>query len=259
MSEFSSSLKMSTRNGKTFVNPPMSARELRLRKQEAAKERAAAAAKAAESSSQAVAALSALEESFVPPILPPVHAIVPAAKTNPVLQTTKPTKKKPKSKKPKPKKPKKLTVTKRFPYGIPEPMVKSFNDFFEETSRVDFTNSDTRDSGLLTVGSVHKVYRAWCDKNNRTYCPERTSKQWNRAPFVVNAKRIDKMPPFRMLMFAKLDRMPKRSKDVFSATNTAWRRHKKTYGGHPYYQGLKYKDSFTPTVKYTRKKESRKV
>ena len=251
---------MSTRNGKTFVNPPMSARELRLRKQEAAKERAAAAAKAAESSSQAVAALSALEESFVPPILPPVHAIVPAAKTNPVLQTTKPTKKKPKSKKPKPKKkPKKLTVTKRFPYGIPEPMVKSFNDFFEETSRVDFTNSDTRDSGLLTVGSVHKVYRAWCDKNNRTYCPERTSKQWNRAPFVVNAKRIDKMPPFRMLMFAKLDRMPKRSKDVFSATETAWRRHKKTYGGHPFYQGLQWKDSFTPTVKYTRKKESRKV
>ena len=250
---------MSTRNGKTFVNPPMSARELRLRKQLAAKERAEAAAKAAESSSQAVAALSALEESFVPPILPPVHAIVPAAKTNPVLQTTKPTKKKPKSKKPKPKKPKKLTVTRRFPYGIPEPMVKSFNDFFEETSRVDFTNSDTRDSGLLTVGSVHKVYRAWCDKNNRTYCPERTSKQWNRAPFVVNAKRIDKMPPFRMLMFAKLDRMPKRSKDVFSATETAWRRHKKTYGGHPFYQGLQWKDSFTPTVKYTRKKESRKV
>ena len=252
---------MPTRNGKSFVNPPISERELRLRKKQAAKERAEAA-----SSSQAVSALAALEEPFIPPILPPVHAMLPKStkpkkpkkpkKPQPPKKKPQPPKKKPK----KPKKPKKLPkVVKRFPYGIPEPMVKSFNDFFQETCRIDFTNSGTRDTGLLTVGDVHKVYRAWCDKNNRLYCPERTSKQWHRAPFVVNDKKIDCLPAFRLLMFHKLDRMPKRSKDVFSSTEVAWRRHKKTYTGFPYYKGLKWKDSFTPTVKYIRKKESRCV
>ena len=231
---------MPTRNGKSFDNPPISARELRMRRQQAAKERAKATAAAA-SSSQAVSALSALEVPFIPPIAPPVHAMLPASKST----KPQPPKKTPKKSK---KKPKKLPkVVKRFPYGIPEPMVKSFNDFFQETCRIDFTNSGTRDTGLLTVGDVHKVYRAWCDKNNRPYCPERTSKQWHRAPFVVNDKRIDCLPAFRLLMFHKLDRMPKRSKDVFSATEVAWRRHKKTYSGFPFYQGLKWKDSFTPT------------
>ena len=252
---------MPTRNGKSFVNPPISERELRMRKKQAAKERsdAVAAAKAAAMPpSQA-----ALTEPFVAPIVAPIVLPVlhvPAA--NPVLQTALPTKPPPKKKPKKPKKPKKTKkpkklpkVVKRFPYGIPEPMLKSFNDFFEETCRVDFTNSGTRDTGLLMVGDVHKVYRAWCDKKKRPYCPERTSKQWNRAPFVVNAKRIDKMPPFRLLMFHKLNRLPKRAKDVFNGTETAWRRHKKNYSGWPFYQGLKYKDSFTPTVKYIRKKE----
>ena len=246
---------MPTRNGKSFVNPPISERELRMRKKQAAKERSdAIAAKAAVTSSPAVAALA---EPFVAPIVAPIVLHVPAA--NPVLQTALPTKPPPKNKPKKPKKPKKKKkmpkVVRRFPYGIPEPMLKSFNDFFEETCRVDFTNSGTRDTGLLMVGDVHKVYRAWCDKNKRPYCPERTSKQWNRAPFVVNAKRIDKMPPFRLLMFHKLNRLPKRAKDVFNGTETAWRRHKKNYSGWPFYQGLKYKDSFTPTVKYIRKKE----
>ena len=242
---------MPTRNGKSFVNPPISERELRMRKQQAAKERSAAAAAA----SQAVTALAALQVPHVPPIAPPVHSILPAA--NPVLQ---PAMKKPKKKPKKPKKPKKkkklAKVVRRFPYGIPEPLVKSFNDFFVQACRVDFTNSGTKDTGQLMVGDVHKVYRAWCGKNNRPYCPERTSKQWNRAPFMVNTKRIDKIPAFRLLMFHKLDRMPRRTKDVFSATEVAWRRHKKTYTGFPFYQGLKWKDSFTPTVKYIRKKDN---
>ena len=223
-----------------------------MRKQQAAKERSAAAAAA----SQAVTALAALQVPFIKPILPPVHAMLPAA--NPVLQKPQPATKKPtKNSKTKPKKKKKLPkVVRRFPYGIPEPLVKSFNDFFVQACRVDFTNSGTKDTGQLMVGDVHKVYRAWCGKNNRPYCPERTSKQWNRAPFMVNTKRIDKIPAFRLLMFHKLDRMPKRSKDVFSATEVAWRRHKKTYTGFPFYQGLKWKDSFTPTVKYIRKKDN---
>ena len=33
-------------------------------------------------------------------------------------------------------------------------------------------------------------------------------------------------------MFQKLGRLSSRSKDVFSSTETAWRRHKKTYAGH---------------------------
>ena len=247
---------MSTRNGKTFVNPPISERELRLRKQLAAKERTEAAAKAAAkatSSSQAVAALSALDEPFTPPLKTPVHVMLPVLQT--ALPPTKPKKKPKKSKK----KPKKLTVTKRFPFGIPEPLVESFNDFFDEKCRVEFANSGTRDSGLLMVGDVQKVYRAWCNKNNRPYCPERTSKQWKRAPFMVNKKSIDKIPAFRLLMFARLGRMPKRSKDVFSTTEVAWRRHKKTYGGHPFYQGLQWKEGFTPTEKYTRKNGSKSV
>ena len=142
-----------------------------------------------------------------------------------------------------------------FPFGIPAPLVKSFNDFFEETCRVDFTNSKPSDSGLLMVGDVHKEYRAWCTKNKRPYCPERTSKEWERAPFVVNNRRADRLPPFRLLMFAKLDRLPRRVKDVYSSTETAWRRHKKSYVGHPYYQGLQWKDSFTPTLKYVHVKK----
>lgn len=147
-----------------------------------------------------------------------------------------------------------LKVVKRFPFGIPEAMVKSFNDFFQETCRVDFTNSGTRDSGLLMVGNVQKVYHQWCVKNNRPYCPERTSKQWHRAPFVINASKNNRCPPFRLLMFAKLGRMPARSKGVFSTTEVAWRPHKKTYAGHPYYKGLKWKEGFIPTTKYIRKK-----
>ena len=159
----------------------------------------------------------------------------------------------------KPKKKTKKTATGQsshsFPFGIPAPLVKSFNDFFEETCRVDFTNSKPSDSGLLMVGDVHKEYRAWCTRNKRPYCPERTSKEWERAPFVVNNRRIDRLPPFRLLMFAKLDRLPRRVKDVFSSTETAWRRHKKSYVGHPYYQGLQWKDSFTPTLKYVHGKK----
>lgn len=232
---------MPTRNGKTFGEPSLSARELRMRSR-VAKERAEAAAEATEAAAEAAAVALV---PFIPPIESPVHAAN--------LQQVEPKKPKKKPKKPK-KKPKKLTVTKRFPFGIPEPLVKSFDDFFEATCRVDFTNSGTKDSGLLTVGDVHKTYRAWCAINNRPYCPERTSKQWNRAPFVVNAKKIDKLAPFRLLMFAKLERMPKRSKDVFSTTQTAWRRHKKTYAGFPYYKGLQWKEEFTPTEKYIRKK-----
>lgn len=142
-----------------------------------------------------------------------------------------------------------------FPFGIPAPLVKSFNDFFEETCRVDFTNSKPSDSGLLMVGDVHKEYRAWCTKNKRPYCPERTSKEWERAPFVVNNRRADRLPPFRLLMFAKLDRLSRRVKDVYSSTETAWRRHKNSYVGHPYYQGLQWKDSFTPTLKYVHVKK----
>jgi len=153
------------------------------------------------------------------------------------------------------KKPKKTKTVPEFPFGIPAPLVKSFNDFFEETCRVDFTNSKPSDSGLLMVGDVHKEYRAWCTRNKRTYCPERTSKEWGRAPFVVNNIRIDRLPPFRLLMFAKLDRLPRRVKDVFSSTETAWRRHKKSYVGHPYYKGLQWKDSFTPTLKYVHGKK----
>ncbi len=161
----------------------------------------------------------------------------------------------PKSKKKPKKKPKKIKAVPVFPFGIPEPLVKSFNDFFEETCRVDFTNSKPSDSDLLMVGDVHKEYRAWCIGNKRPYCPERTSKEWVRAPFVVNNRRADRLPPFRLLMFAKLDRLPRRVKDVSSSTETAWRRHKKSYVGHPYYQGLQWKDSFTPTLKYVHGKK----
>ena len=94
---------MSTRSGTSFVNPPISERELRMRKKQAAKERSdAIAAKAAVTSSPAVAALA---EPFVAPIVAPIVLHVPAA--NPVLQTALPTKPPPKKKPKKPKKPKK--------------------------------------------------------------------------------------------------------------------------------------------------------
>ena len=76
------------------------------------------------------------------------------------------------------------------------------------------------------------------------------------APFVVNKVRLERIPPFRLLMFQKLSRLPERSKDVFSTVETGWRRHKKTYGGFPYYQGLAWKSTFKAQIKYLRVKKS---
>lgn len=182
-----------------------------------------------------------------PGVPPPPHVNPPPApsamsKTNPTLKS-----KKKKSKK-------KKRVVKRFPFGIEQGLKASFDDFFEESCCISSTNISPSASGLLMVGDVHKEYRAWCTKNERVYCSERTSKRWEIAPFVVNETKIDRLPPFRLLMFQKLGRMPMGAKAVFSSTETSWRRHKKTYAGHPFYQGLKWKDSFTPSIKYIKKK-----
>ncbi len=109
------------------------------------------------------------------------------------------------------------------------------------------------------VGDVQKEYKAWCMTNNRVYCPERTSKNWNLAPFVINDTQLDRLPPFRILMFHKLGRLPNAKKAVFNRTATAWRRHKKSYYGFPYYQGLNWKTTFTPSIKYVRKKNHDEV
>jgi len=160
----------------------------------------------------------------------------------------------PRKKKSKKKKMKKKRVVRHFPFGIEQRLKASFDDFFEESCCISATNISPSASGLLMVGDVHKEYRAWCTKNERVYCSERTSKRWDIAPFVVNETRIDRLPPFRLLMFQKLGRVPMGAAAVFSSTETSWRHHKKTYAGHPYYQGLKWKDSFTPSVKYIKKK-----
>lgn len=152
------------------------------------------------------------------------------------------------------KKMKKKRVVRHFPFGIEQRLKASFDDFFEESCCISATNISPSASGLLMVGDVHKEYRAWCTKNERVYCSERTSKRRDIAPFVVNETRIDRLPPFRLLMFQKLGRVPMGAAAVFSSTETSLRHHKKTYAGHPYYQGLKWKDSFTPSVKYIKKK-----
>lgn len=163
----------------------------------------------------------------------------------------------PKTYKPKPKKSKSAPqIYKRFPYGIPMAFVKSFNDWFNEACVLDATKLKPSSPGLLMVGDVHKTYKAWCNMNNRAYCTERTSKKWSHAPFVVNNNRLERMPPFRLLMFQKLSRLPERSKDVFSTGETGWRRHKKSYKGFPYYQGLAWKSTFKAQIKYLRVKKS---
>ena len=150
-----------------------------------------------------------------------------------------------KKKKKKHKKHKKaLTVVKTFPFGIDQQLVDSFNNFFTECC---LSNSN---GPALLVGDVQKEYRKWCTDNKRAYCPERTSARWNVAPFVVNGIKKDKCPPFRLLMFGKLGRLPTTSEGVFSTTNTKWRRHKKNSPGWPIYKGLAWKDDFIPSVKY---------
>ena len=263
-SQLSKQHTMPTRNGTTFTNPPVSARELRRRRQAA--QRAAALPAASPEHSHAIVPPVLVPPVLVPPVIvqapspiqapaviqPVVAAVVAAlpsieAQSNPSLHTNKKKKKKKKKKKAARK------IVKRFPYGIETGLVKSFDDWFEACCLIDTTKTTTQAPGLLKVGDVQKEYRAWCVTHNRPYCPERTSKIWNVAPFVVNDKKIDRLPPFRLLLFHKTGRIPNSTKGVFSSTETAWRRHKKTYKGHPYYQRLGWKPSFTPSIKYNRR------
>ena len=144
---------------------------------------------------------------------------------------------------------------KTFPFGIESSLVASFNDFYEIHCRIDSANVPTDAPNVLSVGDVHKQYKAWCNTNNRDYCPTRTSPRWEVGPFVVNKVSKERLPPFRLLMFHKLGRLPQRINAVFSKTSTSWRRHSKNRKGFPYYKGLAWKASFTaPKLKYTHRK-----
>ena len=256
---------MSTRFGKSYSKAPLSARELRFRKQNAKRERLQLSAqlkpkrkkkvakKASMSLAQVLSTPTAPEVAVManPPAAPIEQALEPSEpNANPHLNVSKSkSKRKAKKKKRKPK------IVKKFPFGIPLELVSSFDDFFKECCEIGGQKMKPSAEGLLTVGDVHKEYKQWCDKNNRPFCPERTSPAWNYAPFVVNDNRLEKLPPFRLLMFGKLSRLPSRSNAVFSTTDTLWRKHKKTSRGHPYYQGLAWRPSFTPTLRYLHKKK----
>ena len=206
---------MSTRSGIKFNNPPVSDRELRRRKRAAE-----AAAEAAKKKAK------------------PQH------------------KKNQKKKKKQNKSPfSHQKPVKTFPFGIESSLVASFNDFYEIHCRIDSANVPTDAPNVLSVGDVHKQYKAWCNTNNRDYCPTRTSPRWEVGPFVVNKVSKERLPPFRLLMFHKLGRLPQRINAVFSKTSTSWRRHSKNRKGFPYYKGLAWKASFTaPKLKYTHRK-----
>lgn len=225
---------MSTRSGTKFKAPGPSARDLRLAKKNKRANEAAAAM-----NKKRKKAPKNNEESTA------VAASVPA----PVVKKKKKKKKKHKKHK------KALTVVKTFPFGIDQVLVDSFNNFFTECCL-----SKSNGPALL-VGDVQKEYKKWCTDKKRAYCPERTSARWNVAPFVINGIKKDKCPPFRLLMFGKLGRLPTTSEGVFSTTNTKWRRHKKNSPGHPIYKGLAWKDDFIPSVKYIQpnKSKSKKV
>ena len=222
---------MSTRSGIKFNNPPVSDRELRRRKRAAdVAAEAAAEAAAIEAAEAAAKALQATKKKAIPG-----H------------------KKKQKKKKKQNKSPfSHQTPVKTFPFGIESSLVDSFNDFYEIHCRIDSANVPTDAPNVLSVGDVHKQYKAWCNANNRDYCPTRTSPRWEVGPFVVNKVSKERLPPFRLLMFHKLGRLPQRINAVFSKTSTSWRRHSKNRKGFPYYKGLAWKASFTaPKLKYT--------
>ena len=220
---------MSTRSGIKFNNPPVSDRELRRRKRAAEAEAAAAAIEAAEAAAEAAA-----EDA---------------------KKKAKPQHKKNQKKKKKKQPFSHQTPVKTFPFGIESSLVASFNDFYEIHCRIDSANVPTDAPNVLSVGDVHKQYKAWCNTNNRDYCPTRTSPRWEVGPFVVNKVSKERLPPFRLLMFHKLGRLPQRINAVFSKTSTSWRRHSKNRKGFPYYKGLAWKASFTaPKLKYTHRK-----
>jgi len=223
---------MSTRSGTKFKAPGPSARDLRLAMK---KKRALNAAAATKKKKKKLAPNNNAAT---------VAVFVPA----PVVK-----KKKKKHKKHK----KALTAVKTFPFGIDQELVDSFNGFFTECCCLSSSNNGP----ALLVGDVQKEYMKWCTDNKRAYCPERTSARWNVPPFVINGVKKDKCPPFRLLMFGKLGRLPTTSEGVFSTTNTKWRRHKKNTPGWPIYKGLAWKDDFIPSVKYIQpnKSKSKKV
>jgi len=211
---------MSTRSGTKFRAPGPSARDLRL------------AMKKKRALNEAEAATKKKKKK-----LAPNNNAATVAASVPALVV--------KEKKNKHKKQKKaLTVVETFPFGIDQELVDSFNDFFTECC------SSNSNAPALLVGDVQKEYKKWCTDKKRAYCPERTSARWKLAPFVINSVKKDKCPPFRLLMFGKLGRLPTTSEGVFSTTNTKWRRHKKTPAGWPIYKGLAWKDDFIPSVKY---------
>ena len=213
---------MSTRSGIKFNNPPVSDRELRRRKRAAEAEAAAAAIEAAEAAAEAAA------EDAKKKAKPQHKKKQPFSHQTPV---------------------------KTFPFGIESSLVASFNDFYEIHCRIDSANVPTDAPNVLSVGDVHKQYKAWCNTNNRDHCPTRTSPRWEVGPFVVNKVSKERLPPFRLLMFHKLGRLPQRINAVFSKTSTSWRRHSKNRKGFPYYKGLAWKASFTaPKLKYTHRK-----
>lgn len=270
-----------TRSGVSFSNPPMSARDLRMRSK-AKKLLVALSVPKKKHQPQnvngthgsilvgskpiPVAAITTSFASTAPtaptPPAAPTATNVPIAPiiVSSVVVAQKKSKKKSKKSNQKTimskKKEKKRTIVKRFPFGIEMVLVNSFNDFFGECCTIDAANLSPKAPGILKVGDVQKEYKAWCLANDREYCPERTSKRWAIAPFKVNENSKETLPPFRLLMFQKLGRLPVRSKVLFDPMETSWRRHKKSYNGFPYYQGLAWKNGFTPTQKYKRTKKN---